>query len=284
MRGVVSGGMVTALEELGLHKVFDLVVGTSAGALAGAFFLAGQSRMGTSIYYEDLTGREWLDFRRGITKAPILAFDYLFDDLMSSRKPLDWEAVIHSPTPLYAVATELPTYNRALLGRFHSAEELRLGLNASARIPLITGAPVELNSSSYIDGSLNESIPMAAALDLGATHMLVLLTRPPGKVRRDPGFLQHRIAFPLMNRRLTGLGDIYAQRAPRYRRELGLLKELEEQQVALGIHVSEQVSPVSQLEQDPHKLFTGAARGAEAVHLALTGSADYSFGELPAAS
>lgn len=283
MRGVVSGGMVTALEELGLKGAFDFVVGTSAGALAGAFFLAGQSRMGTSIYYEDLTGREWLDYRRGIARAPILAFDYLFEDLMGSRKPLDWQAVIDSPIPLHAVATELPDYRRALLGGFRSAEELRLSLSASARIPLVSGHPIKLNDSSYIDGSLKESIPTAAALDLGATHMLVLLTRPPGKVRRDPGVLQRRILFPYMSRRLTGLGGIYAERAPRYRRELARLTGLEERQTAFGIRMSEHFSPVGQLEQDPHKLFAGAARGAEAVHLALTGSTDYSFGELGAA-
>jgi predicted patatin/cPLA2 family phospholipase len=282
MRGVVSGGMVTALEELGLQQVFDLVVGTSAGALAGAFFLAGQSRMGTSIYYEDLTGREWLDYRRGVTKAPILAFDYLFEDLMGGRKPLDWQAVIDSPTPLYAVATELPDYKRALLDEFRSAEELRLALSASARIPLVTGPPIELNNTFYIDGSLKESIPMIAALDLGATHMLVLLTRPPGKVRPDPGVLQRRLLFPYMSRRLAGLGDIYSQRAPRYRLELARLDELEKQQTAFGIRVAEHFPPVSQLEQNPRKLFSGAARGAEAVHFALTGSTDYSFGELGA--
>ena len=53
MRGVVSAGMVTALEYLGLLRVFDAVYGSSAGAFNGAFFLAGQAAFGTTIYYLD---------------------------------------------------------------------------------------------------------------------------------------------------------------------------------------------------------------------------------------
>jgi predicted patatin/cPLA2 family phospholipase len=284
MRGVVSGGMVTALDELGLHDTFDMVVGTSAGALAGAFFLARQPRMGTSIYYEDLTGREWLDYRRGIKGTPILALDYLFDELMATHKPLDWAAVIESSAPLYAIATEWPSYEKAVFGSFRTPDELRSALRASARIPVITGEPVELNDSLYIDGSLSESIPMQTALDFGATHLLVLLTRPPGKVRRDPGWAQRNIAFPVMNWKLTGLGKAYSQRAPRYRRELALLEQLEAGGQALGIKVADDAGLVGQLEQNPRALFSGAAKGAEAVHLALTGSTSYSFGELEAAS
>ena len=41
MRGVVSAGMTAAIELLGLTACFDLVVGTSAGALNGAGLLAG---------------------------------------------------------------------------------------------------------------------------------------------------------------------------------------------------------------------------------------------------
>lgn len=41
MRGVVSAAMAGAIEELGLTDCFDLVVGTSAGALNGAALLAG---------------------------------------------------------------------------------------------------------------------------------------------------------------------------------------------------------------------------------------------------
>jgi predicted patatin/cPLA2 family phospholipase len=61
MRGVVSGGMVTALEARGLLDCFDSIHGSSAGACAGAYFLAGQARLGTRIYYEDINNKRFID-------------------------------------------------------------------------------------------------------------------------------------------------------------------------------------------------------------------------------
>jgi predicted acylesterase/phospholipase RssA len=43
MRGVVSAGMLAGLEYLTRLPIFDAVYGTSAGAINGAYFLAGQA-------------------------------------------------------------------------------------------------------------------------------------------------------------------------------------------------------------------------------------------------
>jgi predicted patatin/cPLA2 family phospholipase len=285
MRGVVSGGMVTALDDLGLQNSFDFVIGTSAGALAGAFFLAEQPRRGTSIYYEDLVGREWLDYRRALRGAPILALDYLLDDLMVDHKSLNWERVISSPVPLYAVATQWPDYKSVVLGEFENRDELRAALRASARIPVIAGKPVVMRGEEYIDGSIREAIPISSALALGATHMLVLLTRPRGKTRSSPGMVQRHVAFPAMNRGLEGLGDAYAQRSDLYAEEMRQLEVLQAAAraggpTAFGIQLGPEVELVGQLEQDPEVLYRGAADGAAAVHLALTGADFDSFPDL----
>ncbi len=243
MRGVISGGMVTALDELGLQDAFDLVVGTSAGALAGAFFLAGQTHMGTSIYYEDLTGREWLDYRRVLRGAPIVALDYLLDELMVEHKVLDCERVISSEVPFYVVASRVPGYEAEVLGDFKTDAELLTALRASARIPLVAGKPVALRGAHYIDGSLTEAIPLKAAMQLGATHMLVLLTRPRGQVRSSPGHVQRRLAFPMMNRMQTGLGDAYAMRAARYASELEQLEALQSTSAGGGGGTRHSVGP-----------------------------------------
>jgi predicted patatin/cPLA2 family phospholipase len=68
MRGVVSGAMLCALEDLGLPAVaFDGVYGCSSGATNGAYFIAGDSWYPLSIYYDDLPTREFVDFRRVFT-------------------------------------------------------------------------------------------------------------------------------------------------------------------------------------------------------------------------
>ena len=67
MRGVVSAGMVSALEELGLVDTFDAVYGSSAGAINAAYFLAGQAAFGTTIYVEDINNRRFISLARMLT-------------------------------------------------------------------------------------------------------------------------------------------------------------------------------------------------------------------------
>jgi hypothetical protein len=72
MRGVVSAGMVSALEDLGLVHAFDAVYGSSAGAINAAYFLAGQAGFGTAIYSEDINNHQFISMRRAIGGRPIV--------------------------------------------------------------------------------------------------------------------------------------------------------------------------------------------------------------------
>lgn len=276
MRGVIAGGMATALEELRLRDVFDFVVGSSAGALAGAYFLAGQAGMGTRMYFEDLIGRRWLAYRRMLKGSPILGFDYLFDELIAKRKPLDCRSVRRSGIELYAVATRVPEYQPTVLGKFESDSELLAALRASACVPLIAGRSEPLNGAEYVDGSLTDGIPVASAETLGATHMLVLLTRPRGQTRSDPNGLQRRVGFPLINRVQEGLGDACLQRAPLYREAL---RRLEQRQSAGGqgptafaVQLGAGTQKIGILSQNRAVLEEGARAGAEAVRQTFGGA------------
>lgn len=272
MRGIVSAGMVTALEQLGLTTAFDFIIGTSAGALAGAFLMAGQPGMGTSLYYEELIGRDWLDYSRVLRREPPIGLDWLIDDVMSGEKALDWQRVIDSPIPLYAVASELPDYHPAILGPFASIAQLRDGLRASARIPVMSGGPVGIDGHEYIDGSLSQGIPLTCAEQIGFTHVMVLLTRPAGETRGSPKLFHRLIVFPVMDRLLPGLGGAFSRRAERYLTELDHIDALcgsPEQAQILVAQLPAGTTSIKQLAQDPDSLFSGAAAGAAAVYAAL---------------
>jgi predicted patatin/cPLA2 family phospholipase len=279
MRGIVSAGMVTAVEMLGLTSTVDYIVGTSAGALAGAFLLAGQPGMGTSLYYEELISRDWIDYTRVLRREPPIGLDWLIDDVMSGEKGLDWDQVISSPVPLYAVASALPDYNPAIIGPPTSVAGLRDTLRASARIPIMSGKPVEIDGTKYIDGSLSQGIPLTCAEKIeaptgrtGFTHVFVLLTRPAGESRGRPKAIHKLAIFPVMNRLLPGLGNAFALRAERYRAELAHIEELKRSPDKAQILVAQLpagTDSIKQLAQDPNTLFAGASAGAMAVYGAL---------------
>lgn len=279
MRGVISAGMVTALDYLHTREAFDLIIGTSAGAMNGAWFLSGRPAYGTSLYYQDLIGKQWVDFRRALKLKPIIGLDYLMDTLMTEVKKLDCERVLGSGIPLYAVAATVPEYSVRVLSGFRSPQELRNALRASARIPIASGGPVHIGGDDLVDGSMASSIPAETAVEsFGATHMLVLLTRPEGQLRGAPTRMSKLILQPVMNRLLRGLGDATGRRAARYAAELAYLKTLESSgdagPHAFTIQLPLGVSAVRQLEQDPETLFAAASAGASAVYEALTGRAE----------
>ncbi len=72
MRGVVSAGMAAAIERLGLTRCFDLVVGTSAGALNGAALLAGVAEACATAYHSAFTTRRFINpYRLLIGRAAV---------------------------------------------------------------------------------------------------------------------------------------------------------------------------------------------------------------------
>jgi predicted patatin/cPLA2 family phospholipase len=75
MRAVVSSGMASALELLGLRECFDAVYGASAGAAVGAYFVAGNVAAGTAIFYEHANSRAFIDLRRLLVGRPVVNSD-----------------------------------------------------------------------------------------------------------------------------------------------------------------------------------------------------------------
>jgi predicted acylesterase/phospholipase RssA len=179
MRGIISGGMAIALDELGLVPAFDAVYGASAGAITGAWLLSrpeGLRGWAEPAYARTLIRRSAL--LRGRPVADIRA---LIEDLYQTTFPMDFDAVLASPVELHPLATDAATGQstdlRPLIG---NAAELRLALRASAAMPLLAGPPVELAGRRFYDAGVSESVPYRTALAQGATHVLIL------RSRRDP--------------------------------------------------------------------------------------------------
>ena len=83
MRGTYSMGALMALEEAGLGKAFDHVVGSSAGAINGAYLLAEQAKLAVTVYLDDISNKKFVDFWR---LSKVVDIDYLVDEVLSVRK------------------------------------------------------------------------------------------------------------------------------------------------------------------------------------------------------
>jgi predicted patatin/cPLA2 family phospholipase len=180
MRGVVSAGMASALEQLGLRDAFDEVHGASAGAFNGAFFMAGQAAYMTSLYWRGFGDPRFVSFRRAFRGGgPAFDMDYVVDGIWARGRPLRMDVLLESATELHCTATDADTAAIVDLAGLRSAEEVRCALRASARLPWLAGQPVTFRDRRLLDATLAEAIPVHAALT-SATDVLVLQTRPEG--------------------------------------------------------------------------------------------------------
>lgn len=266
MRGVVSAGMVSALERLGLAPAFDAVYGSSAGAIGAAYFLAGQAAIGTSIYSEDINSRAFIDVRRPLVGRPIIDLGFLLDDVAIRRKPLDTARVLSPATPpLFVMATDVGTARAVALSGFADARALFGALRASATMPVVAGPPSVFEGRSYLDASLTEPIAVPAAEAAGHTHLLVLLTRPEETLRRTTLF-DRLYVLPRLRRISPELAAHYVDRGQPY---TSLLEQIAAGRGPLGraevLGVRPSPPAISKLECDADRLRAAAARGYDAV-------------------
>ena len=183
----VCKGMVCAIDYCGLRDCVDVVYGSSAGSIIGAYFITGQLPwFGPEVYYDQLTtaGKSFIDTGRllralglgllnpklikdVITRRnagkPILDLDFLLKDTMQERKPLDWTTFVQRQNqqiqPLKVVASGLKSEKPIVLsyedGHFTSLEELAKCMHASSLLPGLAGKTTPslkmyINPSTFI--------------------------------------------------------------------------------------------------------------------------------------
>jgi predicted patatin/cPLA2 family phospholipase len=265
MRGVISAGMVSALEHLNMTDAFDAVYGSSAGAINAAYFLAGQAALGTSIYYEDINNAEFISWSRLLSRRPVLDLSFLLDDVADRRKRLDAGRVLGSAAPLTVLATAVEPVGRAILRGFTDREDLVGALRASATMPVVAGGPSIFRGERYLDASLTEPIPVPTAEADGHTHVLVLLTRP-GETARRVSLFDRVVVLPELRRISAELAARYVDRGVPY---ADLLRSIGGGRGPLGQAVVTGLRPdppaVGKLERRGDALRAAAQRGFDSV-------------------
>lgn len=187
MRGTYSIAALAELEAEGYTNRFSAIYGSSAGALNGAYFLAGQAEEGVGIYVDHLSGRQFINPLR---IARIIDIDYLVDVVLQRSVPLNQEAVLQSKTELDVYLTNAETGEGA---RFIASERkapLMELFRATAALPVVFGREVEINGHKYSDGGLFDQVPIREAVKDNWTNIVVIMTRPRSHTVKPSGWLQ----------------------------------------------------------------------------------------------
>ena len=267
MRGVYSGGVLVALDELGLNSVFDEVYAESAGAINACYFLSGQASMGIRIYTEDL---QTLRFLNPLRARSIINIDYVTDVVLAHVKPLDMNAVLASKSNLFVAITNALDGSPRLVDVKHENLPLSTLLKATTAIVPLYNRAVILDGIPYVDGGISNPIPICSALDAGCTHILVLLTRPPDfQMLPSSGLQQFALSLMLRGWRQEFVKKYYTERLQRYKlaRDLALGRTPCQASIAV-IGPGPESPPLSRTTISPRKLgraMQDALRRARAV-------------------
>lgn len=175
--GAIQVGMLRALYERGIRP--DLIVGTSAGALNGAYIASRPQASATA----DSLARIWRELRRGQVfpvnpLTGLLGFLGVRDHLVPEsglerliERHVQCPELEEFPIPLHVVAVDVVT-----------GQELRLShgpvldaVLASAAIPGVL-QPVSWEGRALMDGGVANNTPISHAVELGAERIYVLPT------------------------------------------------------------------------------------------------------------
>jgi predicted patatin/cPLA2 family phospholipase len=184
MRGAYSAGVLEAFSEAPSLR-FDRVVACSAGACVAASYLAGQPRRNRQVYLDYLAGAKLVRYRRLLTGGSIMDIDYLAFEVTLRLCPLDIEALRRSETLLHIGVTDCETgESRYLTNR---DDNIVTAIRATCSLPFFSRQEVSYQGRRYVDGGVADPVPVAEAIALGATEVVLVLTSPIEKrVERSP--------------------------------------------------------------------------------------------------
>lgn len=259
MRGAVSCGMCVVLEATGLVPSFDRIYGVSAGALNGGATAAGQAAL-SATHYQDAARQRVIDPTRPLRRRPLIDYDLLFDVLIGSCKPLSFQGLATGPE-FRAIACSLDTLSRRVLADFADGDELLRAVRASASIPRLCGTPPSFRGEPMADGGILEPIPYESALAEGATHVLVLRSRPAGY--RQPAL--RAVCDSLALRDQLKLAEALRGQTRIYNRQAAELCSDRLREQVHQVSVAEGVRLVGRLEANEARITEALRLGADAM-------------------
>jgi NTE family protein len=215
--GAVEAGMLQAVYE---HEIApDLIVGTSAGAVNGAYIASRPATPDTAHSLQDL----WraMGTFQVFPPNPVTAVlglvgehDYLISNA-GVRRQIEAHAgftrMQDAAIPFHVVATDVLSGERVRISR-GDAESAVL---ASAAIPGVFPS-IDFEGRRLVDGGVAENTPIADAVELGADTIYVLPTGAPCRLPSPPRgaipMLVHALAL-LINQRLAADIERYSGQA-----------------------------------------------------------------------
>lgn len=153
-RGYAHLGVLQALEEKGIKP--DIIAGTSAGAITGAYIAAGKSPREA---FELFSEHKLIDFVQvKMPKTGLMNLDRLKNSL---SKDISVDDLKDLKIPFYVTVSDI---SNGKVEYINEGPLVKL-VQASASIPVLF-SPVEIDGKMYSDGGLLDNVPVEPLQDI----------------------------------------------------------------------------------------------------------------------
>lgn len=219
MAGVFSAGVAAEFSKANLIDRVHSIYGNSAGALTALCFLSDQSEMGAKLYSEDLSGDQYIRWRRlpgyllrglsnkilrtRFTILPIFDIDYI-EKILSTTRKIDYRAIEAKNIPLHMIAYNIKTHRHDYLTVTEEKNMLRY-LRASAGAQPAYPHATAVGSRRYIDGAaISDSRRIDRVVGNNPTKTVVCIMNGPsiegGPIKRTWSLLMMAVMmFPFFS-------------------------------------------------------------------------------------
>jgi predicted patatin/cPLA2 family phospholipase len=178
MRGIYGGAQVSVLERYGLTYAFEVIVGVSTGTPTALYFAGGQAVLGTTIYLEECTTREFLSLTPSRiiqgTVADVGYLEKIFAGLVGNKK-MSTQWIQANSTDVYVGVTEYETGRGVLINAKEVKEGPSRAALASIAIPGLYRPPVFVDGIRYGDGGVGIPFPSREIIEKWELDGLIVL-------------------------------------------------------------------------------------------------------------
>jgi NTE family protein len=184
VRGAAHLGVLSVFEREGIS--FDVVAGTSVGAVVGAGVAA---RVPAAEMLERFRTARWIDLARPSwgSALSMLQTNPMGDILVKTVKA---ETFADLAMPFAAVASDILTGQTVVMTEGSLSE----AVIASAAVPAIF-EPLRRDGRLLVDGGLTDNLPVQVARDLGADVVIAVDVMPPLDGSYEPKDINEMVMF-----------------------------------------------------------------------------------------
>ncbi|MGL4730297.1 MAG: patatin-like phospholipase family protein [Clostridium sp.] len=245
-RGAYTSGVLDCFMEKNFYT--DYVIGVSAGACNGAFYLSRQIQGSKKITIDILDDLKYISYKNFIKNKNIIQMDLMFKKIPNHYGFFDYKTFDESSSQLVIVATDCDTGKPVYFTKYRN-EDIWDICKASSSLPFVCPI-VEFGGKRLLDGGVSDSIPVKKAIEDGCDKVILILTRDKTYRKKQ---LKAKLLMEKVYREYPKLKEAILNRYETYNSTLEYIRKLEQEGKVFVIRPEHPIE-IGRTEQHKEKL------------------------------